>query len=735
MNTPNNQPQSPPTQVEVKALDVFTRNLTDQAKEGGLDPVIGRDEEIRRVMQVLSRRTKNNPVLIGEPGVGKTAIVEGLAQRIVSGDVPDMLKRKEILAVDLGAIMAGSAFRGEFEARLKAVIREVTEDSDRYILFLDELHMLVGAGAQEGSMDAANLLKPFLARGQLRLVGATTIKEYQKYIERDAALERRFAPIMVHEPSVEDTIAILRGLKEKYELHQGIRIADAAIITAAELSDRYISDRFLPDKAVDLVDEATSGLRIDIESEPESLYHLKRKLLQLEIENEALSNESDADSKIRQLEIAGEITALREEIAPIETQWKAEREVISKIRELKTEIDRSRADVERLEREGDLAKVAQLKYQRLPALQAELDEQNKFLEKIPADSKMLKEEVTEEDIAAVVSKWTGIPVRRMLASEADKLLHLEDELHERVVGQDEAITAISNAIRRSRAGINEERRPIGSFIFLGPTGVGKTELAKALAATLFDDEDAMVRVDMSEYMERHSAAKLIGAPPGYVGYEEGGQLTEQIRRKPYAVVLFDEIEKASPDVFNILLQILDDGHLTDAKGRSVNFKNTIIIMTSNIGTSELNAQAIGFKDGVDTKEHQAFAETKKRVLDELKHAFRPEFLNRIDQTIVFAPLTKVQLRAIARLQITQVQQRLAKKKIDINITDKALDWLVEHGYDPTYGARPLRRLIQDSILDPLSTKLIARSDDELATVLVDRIKGAISVELQNTIRL
>lgn len=721
-------------QPVVTALDVFTRNLTDQAKAGELDPVIGRDEEIRRVMQVLSRRTKNNPVLIGEPGVGKTAIVEGLAQRIVAGDVPEMLKHKDILAVDLGAIMAGSAFRGEFEARLKAVIKEVTDEPDRYILFLDELHMLVGAGAQEGSMDAANLLKPFLARGQLRLVGATTLKEYQKYIERDAALERRFAPVLVKEPSVDDTIAILRGLKEKYELHQGIRIADSAIVTAAELADRYISDRFLPDKAVDLIDEATSGLRIDIESEPESLYHLKRKLLQLEIENEALLNEDDADSRARLQEITTEISQLRQEIEPIEKQWKAEREVISRIRELKTELDRSRADVERLEREGDLAKVAQLKYQRVPALQTELDEQNKFLEKIPSDSKMLKEEVTDEDIASVVSKWTGIPVRRMLASEADKLLHLEDELHERVVGQDDAIVAIANAIRRSRAGINEEKRPIGSFIFLGPTGVGKTELAKSLAATLFDDEEAMVRVDMSEYMERHSAAKLIGAPPGYVGYEEGGQLTEQIRRKPYAVVLFDEIEKASPDVFNILLQILDDGRLTDSKGRTVNFKNTVIIMTSNIGTSELNAQAIGFKDGADSKEQRAFAETKKTVLDELKKSFRPEFLNRIDQTIVFAPLTKAQLQEIARLQIAQVQERLAKKKIDITITDKAVNWLVEHGYDPTYGARPLRRVIQDSILDPLSSLLIERAEDGAATVTVDVEKNKITLQVLETTR-
>lgn len=713
------------------ALDTFTRNLTDLAREGQLDPVIGRDDEIRRVMQVLSRRTKNNPVLIGEPGTGKTAIAEGLAQRIAVGDVPEILKNKDMLTIDLGSIMAGSAFRGEFEARLKAIIKEVIEQPDKYILFLDELHTIVGAGSQEGSLDASNLLKPYLSRGQLRMIGATTLKEYQKYIEKDTALERRFQPVMVNEPSVEDTIAILRGLKEKYELHQGVRITDSAIVAAAELSDRYISDRFLPDKAVDLVDEATSALRIDIESEPEELYHLKRRLLQLEIENEALSKEKDEDSIARLEELVTEIEEIRKKIDPIEKQWKAEREVISQIRELKSELDKARAEVDKLERTNDLAKVAQLKYQKIPALRDELESQSKFLSKIPTSSKLLKEEVTEEDIASVVSKWTGIPIKRMLATEANKLTNLEDELRERVIGQDEAITAIANAVRRSRAGINEEGRPIGSFIFLGPTGVGKTELAKALASSLFDDEDAIVRVDMSEYMERHSAAKLIGAPPGYIGYEEGGQLTEQIRRKPYAVVLFDEIEKASPDVFNVMLQILDDGRLTDAKGRNVNFKNTIIVMTSNIGTEALNAEAIGFRDGVSKQERTSFKETKATVLDELKRNFKPEFLNRIDRTIVFNPLTEKQLDDIAKLQMDKVKERLAKKKITLEVDDKVLSWVVKEGYDPMYGARPLRRVIQDQILDPLAAKIIDNTVLEGATVKVLKKGKGVDFEVVN----
>jgi len=724
----------PGVQVDQKtALDVFTNDLTEKAKSGSLDPVIGRDEEIRRVMQVLSRRTKNNPVLIGEPGVGKTAIVEGLAQRIVAGDVPDILRNKSIVVLDLGSIMAGSAFRGEFEARIKAILKEITAEPERYIMFLDELHTLVGAGAQEGSLDAANMLKPFLARGQLRMIGATTLKEYQKYIEKDTALERRFQPVTVSEPTVEDTIAILRGLKEKYELHQGVRISDTAIIAAAELSDRYISDRFLPDKAVDLIDEATSALRIDIESEPENLYHLKRKLLQLEIEQEALSKEKDAESRARRAELVKEIAELREEIDPIETQWKAEREVISQIRVLKSELDRSRASIERLEREGDLAKVAQLKYQKIPALREQLDEQNKFLQKIPQDSKLLKEEITDEDVASVVSKWTGVPVKRMLASEAEKLVHLEDELSADVVGQREAIKAIANAIRRSRAGINEENRPIGSFIFLGPTGVGKTELAKTIARQLFDDADAIIRVDMSEYMERHSAAKLVGAPPGYVGYEEGGQLTEKVRRKPYSVVLFDEIEKASPDVFNVLLQVLDDGRLTDAKGRTVNFKNTIIIMTSNIGTEALNAQAIGFRDGADSKERQEYADTKAKVLDQLKKEFKPEFINRVDHIIVFNPLTKEEIKEITKLQIKEVKARLKHKRIKLKVDDAVLDWIVKIGFDPLYGARPIKRVIQEKILDQLASKLIEKrveedEDDQMLMAVSMKGKDALNFE-------
>ena len=718
----------PGIQVDQKtALDVFTIDLTEKAKNGELDPVIGRDEEIRRVMQVISRRTKNNPVLIGEPGVGKTAIVEGLAQRIVAGDVPDMLKNKSIVALDLGSIMAGSAFRGEFEARIKAILKEITAEPERYIMFLDELHTLIGAGAQEGSLDAANMLKPFLARGQLRMIGATTLKEYQKHIEKDTALERRFQPVKVLEPTVDDTIAILRGLKEKYELHQGVRISDSAIVAAAELSNRYISDRFLPDKAVDLIDEATSGLRIDIESEPENLYNLKRKLLQLEIEQEALSKEKDAESRERRAELVKEVAVLKEEIEPIETQWKAEREVISKIREFKSELDQARASIERLEREGDLAKVAQLKYQKIPSLKDQLEEQSKFLRKIPQDSKLLKEEITEEDIASVVSKWTGVPVKRMLASEAEKLINLEDELSADVVGQADAIAAVANAIRRSRAGVNEEQRPIGSFIFLGPTGVGKTELAKTIARQLFDDEEAIIRVDMSEYMERHSAAKLVGAPPGYIGYEEGGQLTEKVRRKPYSVVLFDEIEKASPDVFNVLLQVLDDGRLTDAKGRVVNFKNTIIIMTSNIGTEALNAQAIGFSDGADSKEKKEFNDTKKKVLDQLKKEFKPEFINRVDHIIVFNPLSKAEIKEITKLQIKEVQQRLKPKKIKLSVDDKVIDWIVKIGFDPLFGARPIKRVIQEKILDQLASKLIEQKTEEeenqKMTVSVTKDKG------------
>ena len=710
---PTQQPPPPPQMMQKapSALKVFTRNLSDLAREGKLDPVIGRDDEIRRVIQVLARRTKNNPVLIGEPGTGKTAIVEGLAQRIIAGDVPDSLKEKEVLVLDLGAVVAGSAFRGEFEARLKAIIKEVIEAQDKFILFIDEMHTLIGAGAQEGSMDAANLLKPALSRGQLRMVAATTLKEYQKYVERDAALERRFQPIQVREPSVEDTIAMLRALREKYELHHGVRISDNALISAANLSSRYIADRFLPDKAVDLIDEATSSLRLEIESEPTELDIMKRRLRQLTIEREAIKREKDQESRNRLKIIEAELRELNKKIEPMERQWKAEREVISTIRSLRRQIDEARLEIEKLTRDGDLAKVAQIKYQRMPDLESQLAEQNKYLSKIPKDSKMLKEEVTEEDIARVVANWTGIPIQRMLADEIEKLAYMETEIKKRIIGQDEAIISIANAIRRSRAGISEESRPIGSFIFLGPTGVGKTELAKALAEFLFNDENAMIRVDMSELMERHSVAKLIGSPPGYVGFEEGGQLTEKIRRKPYAVILFDEIEKASPEIFNIMLQILDDGRLTDAKGRTVSFKNTVVIMTSNLGTDQLNKSSIGFDSGVETNgrsslQDRKYSDVKARVLEELKKQFKPEFLNRVDSIIVFHPLSEKDIKQIVDLQIEIIQKRLKNKKIDLAISDQARVWLARRGYDPMFGARPLRRLIESEILDPLSMKII-----------------------------
>lgn len=710
---PSQQPPFPPQMMQKSpsALKVFTRNLSDLAREGKLDPVIGRDDEIRRVIQVLARRTKNNPVLIGEPGTGKTAIVEGLAQRIIAGDVPDSLKEKEVLVLDMGAVVAGSAFRGEFEARLKAIIKEVIEAQDKFILFIDEMHTLIGAGAQEGSMDAANLLKPALSRGQLRMVAATTLKEYQKYVERDAALERRFQPIQVREPSVEDTIAMLRALREKYELHHGVRISDNALIAAANLSSRYIADRFLPDKAVDLIDEATSSLRLEIESEPTELDIMKRRLRQLTIEREAIKREKDQESRDRLKIIEAQLRELNKKIEPMERQWKAEREVISTIRSLRRQIDEARLEIEKLTRDGDLAKVAQIKYQRMPDLESLLAEQNKYLSKIPKDSKMLKEEVTEEDIARVVANWTGIPIQRMLADEIEKLAFMEDEIKKRIIGQDEAIFSISNAIRRSRAGISEETRPIGSFIFLGPTGVGKTELAKALAEFLFNDENAMIRVDMSELMERHSIAKLIGSPPGYVGFDEGGQLTEKIRRKPYAVILFDEIEKASPEIFNLMLQILDDGRLTDAKGRTVSFKNTVVIMTSNLGTGELNRSSIGFDSSIEMRsiasvQAKKYAEVKARVLEQLKNYFKPEFLNRVDSIIVFHPLSEKDIKQIVDLQIGIIEKRLKNKKIDLIISDQAKSWLARRGYDPMFGARPLRRLIESEILDPLAMKII-----------------------------
>lgn len=689
------------------ALKAFTRNLTQFAREGRLDPVIGRDEEIRRVIQVLARRTKNNPVLIGEPGTGKTAIVEGLAQRIVAGDVPESLKNKELLTLDIGAIVAGSAFRGEFEARLKAIIKEVVDLPDQYILFVDEMHTLIGAGAHEGSIDAANLFKPALARGELRMVAATTLKEYQKYVERDAALERRFQPIQVKEPSVEDTIAMLRALREKYEIHHGVRINDAALVAAANLSNRYISDRFLPDKAVDLIDEATASLRLEIESEPQELDVLKRRLRQLVIEREAMRRDKEPETLELLAKVEDEIRELEEKIKPLDKQWKVERQVISTIKSLRNEIEKTKLEIDQLERSGDLAKVAQLKYQKLPDLEDRLKEQVKFLSRIPKSSKLLKEEVEEEDVARVVSRWTGVPVTRMLADEIQKLAYMEKELAKRVVGQKEAINTVANAVRRSRAGIAEEGRPIGSFIFLGPTGVGKTELAKALAEFLFNDENAIIRIDMSEMMERHSVAKLIGAPPGYIGFDEGGYLTEQVRRKPYSIILFDEIEKASPEVFNILLQILDDGRLTDAKGRTVNFKNSCIIMTANVGTEQLNRSAIGFRQSADHDKN--YQKVKERVLEELKQQFKPEFLNRIDSIIVFHPLTEKEIEQIADLQLEMVENRLKNKQISIEVSAKARKWLARRGYDPMFGARPLRRLIQNEILDPLALKIIEGS--------------------------
>lgn len=710
---PTQQPPYPPQMMQKpsSALKIFTRNLSDLAREGKLDPVIGRDDEIRRVIQVLARRTKNNPVLIGEPGTGKTAIVEGLAQRIIALDVPDSLKDKEVLVLDMGAVVAGSAFRGEFEARLKAIIKEVIEAQDRFILFIDEMHTLIGAGAQEGSMDAANLLKPALARGQLRMIAATTLKEYQKYVERDAALERRFQPIQVREPSIENTIAMLRALREKYELHHGVKISDSALVAAVNLSSRYIADRFLPDKAVDLIDEATAALRLEIESEPTELDIMKRRRRALIIEKEAIRREKDQESRKRLKFIEAEARELNQKIEPLERQWKAERAVISTIRSLRKQIDGARLEIDKLTRDGDLAKVAQIKYQKFPDLESQLEEQNKYLAKIPQDSKMLKEEVTEEDVARVVANWTGIPIQRMLADEIEKLTYMEEEIKKRIVGQDEAITSIANAIRRSRAGIAEETRPIGSFIFLGPTGVGKTELAKAVAEFLFNDENAIIRVDMSELMERHALAKLIGSPPGYVGYDEGGQLTEKIRHKPYSVVLFDEIEKASPEIFNIMLQIFDDGRLTDAKGRTVSFKNTVVIMTSNIGTDQLNQSSIGFNSSVQTRsiasgQNKKYADVKAKVLAELKNHFKPEFLNRVDSIIVFHPLAAKDIEAIVELQLKIVQKRLMIQKIELVIADKAKSWLARRGYDPMFGARPLRRLIENEILDPLAMMII-----------------------------
>ncbi|MGB3511644.1 MAG: ATP-dependent chaperone ClpB [Microcoleaceae cyanobacterium] len=691
-----------------EALEKYGRDLTEFARLGKLDPVIGRDDEIRRTIQILSRRTKNNPVLIGEPGVGKTAIAEGLAQRIIAGDVPQSLKDRQLIALDMGALIAGAKFRGEFEERLKAVLKEVTDSDGKVILFIDEIHTVVGAGATQGAMDAGNLLKPMLARGELRCIGATTLDEYRKYIEKDAALERRFQQVYVDQPSVEDTISILRGLKERYEVHHGVKISDSSLVAAATLSTRYISDRFLPDKAIDLVDEAAAKLKMEITSKPEELDEIDRKILQLEMERLSLQKESDPASKERLERLEKDLANLKEEQHSLNAQWEAEKGVIGKIQTLKEEIDKVNIEIQQAERNYDLSRAAELKYGKLITLQKQVQEAEAKLEATQTSGQtLLREEVTEADIAEIISKWTGIPISKLVESEKEKLLHLEDELHQQVIGQDEAVTAVADAIQRSRAGLADPNRPVASFIFLGPTGVGKTELAKALAAYLFDTEDAMVRIDMSEYMEKHSVSRLIGAPPGYVGYDEGGQLTEAIRRRPYTVILFDEIEKAHPDVFNIMLQILDDGRVTDAQGHKVDFKNSVIIMTSNIGSQFI----------LDvTDDHE---QVQSRVMEALRGEFRPEFLNRIDETIIFHGLQKEQLREIVQLQIVRLEKRLAERKMSLKLADVAVDFLAEVGYDPVYGARPLKRAIQRELETQLAKGILRSEFNDGDTIFVD----------------
>jgi ATP-dependent Clp protease ATP-binding subunit ClpB len=709
-------------EAKYMALERYAKDLTDLSRQGQLDPVIGRDDEIRRVLQVLSRRTKNNPVLIGDPGVGKTAIVEGIAQRIVRGDIPENLKDKRIVSLDMGSLIAGAKFRGEFEDRLKAVLKEIQESSGQIILFIDELHTLIGAGAAEGSIDASNMLKPALARGELRCIGATTVDEYRKHVEKDAALERRFQPILVNQPSVEDTISILRGLKEKYEVHHGVRITDAAIIAAARLSHRYITDRFLPDKAIDLIDEAASKLRIEINSMPEELDEIERKIRQLEIEIVALKKEKDESSQTRSKNIKNELSNLQEQKKELEIHWQMERDLIQTIREAKAQIDQLRKDMEIAEREGNLTTVAEIKYGKIPELESKLVQTNQKLAEIQKDRKMLKEEVDDEDIAEIVSRWTSIPVSKMLEGEREKLLKMSEKLSERVVGQTDAITAVTNAIRRSRAGLADQNKPVGSFIFLGPTGVGKTELARALAEFLFDDEDAMVRIDMSEYMERHAVSRLIGAPPGYVGYDEGGQLSEAIRRKPYSVVLLDEIEKAHPEVFNILLQILDDGRLTDNKGHVVNFKNTIVIMTSNIGAHDILEKS---QQLTEENHERIYNEMRSHILGLLRNQLKPEFLNRIDEVIVFHSLNKHHIKMIVNIQLRRLSQQLKNQEILIEFTDQAKSHLAELGYDAAFGARPLSRVIQKEVLDKLALEILAGKFQKNDLVIVDAQDGQI----------
>ncbi len=713
----NQRITNPNAEDTYQALEKYGKNLNDLVRKGKLDPVIGRDEEIRRVLQVLSRRTKNNPVLIGEPGVGKTAIAEGIAHRIVNGDVPENLKTKSIISLDLGSLVAGAQFRGQFEERIKAVIKEVQAKNGEVILFIDEIHQLVGAGKTDGAMDAANILKPALARGELHTIGATTLKEYKKYIEKDSALERRFQPVLVNEPNLEDAISILRGLKEKYEIHHGVRITDSAIISAVQLSSRYIADRFLPDKAIDLVDEAASRLRIQINSMPEELDNIERKVKQLEIEREALKRESDEKSIQRLEELQIELSEFEEKRNSLKAQWEVEKSQIQKIRTIKSEIEKAKVEAENFERNGDFGKVAEIRYGKINELQRDLEIETKYLSEIQQSKKLLKEEVDSEDIAQIVAKWTGIPLSKMLETEREKLVRLEDELHTRIIGQDLAVSAVANAVRRSRTGLQDENRPIGSFIFIGTTGVGKTELARTLAEFLFDDEKAMIRIDMSEYMEKHSVSRLIGAPPGYVGYEEGGQLTEAVRRHPFSVLLLDEIEKAHPDVFNILLQVLDEGRLTDNQGRTVDFKNTIIIMTSNLGSHLIQNR---LRDFTEANAEKIYFELENEISDLLKQTIRPEFLNRVDEIILFKPLLKNEIYQIIDIQLKKLKKQLAEKEIEIELTEEAKNFILELGYDVSFGARPLKRVIQNYISNKLATEIllgrIGNGDEILADI-------------------